>query len=379
MGHLQLKGITKRFQQDVAVDQVDLEVNDGEFVVLVGPSGCGKSTTLRMIAGLETISEGELQLNGTRLNDTHSSKRNMAMVFQSYALYPHLSVFENIAFGMKVRRVPKSVIKQKVDEAARILQLEHLLKRKPRELSGGQNQRVALGRAIVREPQVFLMDEPLSNLDAQLRAHMRVEIKELQQRLKATMVYVTHDQVEAMTMGDKIVVMRAGKVQQIGSPIELYNRPQNRFVGEFIGSPPMNFIQGQVLQENHAVKLQVEDQYLSLPELSDSMKAKMGQAVIVGMRAENIRISHPDEAYTYPCRVKNIEILGGETLVFFQFGPETWTAKLAGQYPLVRESMIHIQLRPEHMHFFDAATEQRLEIEDEEERSQIKSMGEYDQ
>jgi len=361
MGILQLNNLTKRFNDVIAVDQVNLEVNEGEFVVMVGPSGCGKSTTLRMIAGLETITEGDLFLNGRRLNQVHSSQRNMAMVFQSYALYPHMSVFENIAFGMKVRKVPKQKIKEKVLHAAKILQLEPLLDRKPKELSGGQNQRVALGRAIVREPEVFLMDEPLSNLDAKLRTHMRTEIKELQRKLKATMVYVTHDQIEAMTMGDKIVVMNQGKVQQIGSPIDLYNKPINRFVGEFIGSPPMNFIEGTLVEEENQLRLKMEEQSIFLSkDITIPLRQYIGKKLLMGMRAEDIYLADSTEAYTYQFPIINLEVLGGESLIFFQFHQKIWIAKLYGQYIYRNGESIKLKLQPSKIHLFEKESEWRL-------------------
>ncbi len=361
MGHLQLVNLSKRFNDVTAVDNVNLEVNDGEFVVMVGPSGCGKSTTLRMIAGLESISDGDLLLNTTKLNDVHSSERNMAMVFQSYALYPHMSVYENIAFGMKVRKTPKHEIKEKVMQAAKILQLEPLLDRKPKELSGGQNQRVALGRAIVRDPEVFLMDEPLSNLDAKLRTHMRTEIKELQRKLNATMVYVTHDQVEAMTMGDKIVVMNQGQVQQIGSPIDLYNKPMNRFVGEFIGSPPMNFIEGTVVEENEELRLKLEQYSILLSkERGIPLRKYIGKALLMGMRAEDIYIAEENETVVYEFPVINVEVLGGESLIFFHMNNKTWIAKLYGQYLFANGDKIKLKLQPSKIQLFDKETEQRL-------------------
>src|SRR5438477_9947716 len=246
MASLRLKGIVKRYDATTVIHGIDLEVEDGEFVVFVGPSGCGKSTLLRMISGLEAVSEGDLLLDGHRVNDVSAAQRGLAMVFQSYALYPHRSVYQNMAFGLETIATPRSQIDAKVQEAAKLLRLETLLDRRPRQLSGGQRQRVAIGRAIVREPTIFLFDEPLSNLDAELRVQMRTEITALHQRLKTTMIYVTHDQVEAMTMADRIVVLRAGRVEQIGTPLELYNRPDNRFVAGFIGSPQMNFLSGRI-------------------------------------------------------------------------------------------------------------------------------------
>src|SRR5579871_4130568 len=254
MAEVSCRKVVKNYDGGVqAVKGIDLEIADQEFVVLVGPSGCGKSTTLRMIAGLEEISDGEIWIGGDVVNDVPPRDRDIAMVFQNYALYPHMSVFDNMAFGLKLRKFPKDEIKRRVDEAARILDIAMLLERKPRALSGGQRQRVALGRAIVRHPQVFLFDEPLSNLDAKLRVQMRVELKKLHDRLGTTAIYVTHDQVEAMTLGDRVVVMRDGRVQQVGEPLELYNQPANRFVAGFIGSPAMNFARVSVAEENGAI------------------------------------------------------------------------------------------------------------------------------
>ena len=254
MATVELKNLTKIFEGGVtAVDDVKITVNDKEFVVLVGPSGCGKTTTLRMIAGLEEITKGELYIDGNLMNDTPPKDRDIAMVFQNYALYPHMSVYENMSFALRIRKYPKEEIKTRVQEAAQILNIEELLKRKPKALSGGQRQRVAVGRAIVRKPKVFLFDEPLSNLDAKLRVQMRAEISSLHTRLNATMIYVTHDQVEAMTMGDRIVVLRDGLVQQVGSPLDLYNNPRNRFVASFIGSPPMNIMTSDIKEEGGKV------------------------------------------------------------------------------------------------------------------------------
>ena len=256
MAKVELKGIGKIYDGGVrAVENANITIEDQEFVVFVGPSGCGKSTTLRMVAGLESISEGDLFIDGERMNDVPPKDRNIAMVFQNYALYPHMTVYDNMAFALKIRKVDEQEIKRRVQEAARILDIERLLDRKPKALSGGQRQRVAVGRAIVRDPKVFLFDEPLSNLDAKLRVQMRAEISDLHSRLKATMIYVTHDQVEAMTMGDKIVVMKDGKVQQIGAPLYLYNHPINKFVAGFIGSPPMNFLSVKVVEQDGAVAI----------------------------------------------------------------------------------------------------------------------------
>jgi len=307
-----------------AVSSIDLEVDDHEFVVLVGPSGCGKTTALRMIAGLEEISEGQLRIGDRVVNDVPSRDRDIAMVFQSYALYPHLSVYENIAFGLRVKKVPKEEIDRRVREAARVLDLTEWLKRKPRNLSGGQRQRVAMGRAIVREPAAFLMDEPLSNLDAKLRVAMRAEIARLQSELGVTTIYVTHDQVEAMTMGDRVAVMRRGELQQVAPPQELYDRPVNVFVGGFIGSPAMNLLQGRIEDGNgHGPLLRLGDQTLALDrELLDerpALRAWVGRDLIAGIRPEELHDaeleSDAPEDRRLRMRVQLREALGSEVIV----------------------------------------------------------------
>ncbi len=304
MASLKLKHIYKRYSDNVlAVSDFNLEIEDKEFIVLVGPSGCGKSTTLRMIAGLEEISEGELYIGDTLMNDVAPKDRDIAMVFQNYALYPHMTVYDNMAFGLKLRKTPKDQIKRRVEAAAEILDITHLLDRRPKALSGGQRQRVALGRAIVREPKVFLLDEPLSNLDAKLRAQMRTELSKLHNNLGTTFVYVTHDQTEAMTMGDRIVVMKDGLVQQVDTPQNLYEKPCNVFVAGFMGSPQMNFIDAKLVSRNG--KLAVEFGFVDgkpkycvdIPEgkiKGDSMKAFIGKEVILGIRPEHL---HDDEMF----------------------------------------------------------------------------------
>src|SRR5215204_6591087 len=284
--------VTKRYGDVTAVDDLNLEIADGEFMVLVGPSGCGKTTSLRMIAGLEEISEGQLRIGDRVVNDVAPKDRDIAMVFQSYALYPHMSVRDNLAFGLKLRKVPKADIEKRINEAAGILQLEKLLDRKPKELSGGQRQRVALGRAIVREPAVFLMNEPLSNLDAKLRVQTRAEIARLHQRLRTTVVYVTHDQVEAMTMGDRIAVMNFGVLQQVGPPQDLYERPVNKFVAGFIGSPAMNFINVRAEKANGTVTLKNEALELPVPDrLKDIVAAADGELTL-GVRPEHFELAN---------------------------------------------------------------------------------------
>ena len=296
MAGLSLRGIYKKYAGNVvAVSDFNLEIEDKEFIILVGPSGCGKSTTLRMIAGLEEISEGELYIDGKLMNDVSPKDRDIAMVFQNYALYPHMTVYDNMAFGLKLRKVPKAEIKQRVEEAARILDISHLLDRKPKALSGGQSQRVALGRAIVREPKVFLLDEPLSNLDAKLRAQMRTEISKLHQRLGTTFIYVTHDQTEAMTLGDRIVIMKDGFIQQIGTPQDVFNHPHNIFVAGFIGTPQMNFFDAKLSKEGGKYVVSVGGIKV---ELSQEKQAALSardvspQDVTLGVRPEHIQLSN---------------------------------------------------------------------------------------
>ena len=292
MASLSLQNVSKIYENGFeAVKDFNLEIEDKDFIIFVGPSGCGKSTTLRMIAGLEDISKGTLRIDNKVVNNVEAKDRDIAMVFQSYALYPHLTVYDNMAFGLKLKKVPKEVIDEKVKYAAKILDLEKLLDRKPKALSGGQRQRVAMGRAIVREPKVFLMDEPLSNLDAKLRVQMRTEISKLHERLGATMIYVTHDQTEAMTLGTKIVVMKDGIVQQVDTPQNLYNYPQNKFVAGFIGSPQMNFIDATVCKKGNKIALKVGDYELELPEAKGKILASsgyIGKTVSMGVRPENV-------------------------------------------------------------------------------------------
>ena len=321
MAKVELKGIGKVYDGNVrAVDNANITVDDQEFVVFVGPSGCGKSTTLRMVAGLEEISEGELLIDGELMNDVPPKDRNIAMVFQNYALYPHMSVYDNMAFGLKIRKTEKAEIERRVNEAARILDIEKLLDRKPKALSGGQRQRVAVGRAIVRNPKVFLFDEPLSNLDAKLRVQMRAEISDLHHRLKATMIYVTHDQIEAMTMSDKIVVMKDGKVQQIGSPMYLYNHPINKFVAGFIGSPPMNFLTVKIVEKNG--KLVADEGSFEITptaEQAKTLKDYIGKEVTFGIRPEDVEyVKAPASENNMQMKISVIEPLGAETNLFLQ-------------------------------------------------------------
>ncbi|MFZ2782432.1 MAG: sn-glycerol-3-phosphate ABC transporter ATP-binding protein UgpC [Rectinemataceae bacterium] len=315
MAKVELKKVGKVYEGNVrAVEDTNITIHDKEFVVFVGPSGCGKSTTLRMIAGLEDITEGEIFIDGKLVNDVPPKDRDIAMVFQNYALYPHMTVYDNMAFGLKIRKIPKDQIEKRVREAARILDIEKLLERRPKALSGGQRQRVAVGRAIVRNPKVFLFDEPLSNLDAKLRVQMRAELIELHDRLQATMIYVTHDQVEAMTMGDKIVVMKDGKVQQIGSPLYMYNNPINKFVAGFIGSPPMNFLTvkvveqgGQILIDEGSFKLSPDANHVEL------LKPYVGKEVSFGIRPEDLDVANQLlEIGVIKATVTVVEPLGAE-------------------------------------------------------------------
>ena len=365
MASLSLKNICKVYPNGFeAVKDFSLEVEDQEFIIFVGPSGCGKSTTLRMIAGLEEISSGELKIDGRVVNDVEPKDRDIAMVFQNYALYPHMTVFDNMAFGLKLRKVPKDEIKKKVEEAAKILDLEKLLDRKPKALSGGQRQRVAMGRAIVRNPKVFLMDEPLSNLDAKLRVQMRSEIASLHNRLKATIIYVTHDQTEAMTLGTRIVVLKDGVIMQVDSPQKLYNEPNNLFVAGFIGSPQMNFIDAVCKVEGERVTLNFEKTSVVLPPA----KAKKlidggynGKTVVMGIRPEDIGDSQIEiEAHkdaVFETDVTGYELLGSEVLLYFNVAGTAMTAKVDSRTTARMGDHITLAIDPEKIHCFDKETE----------------------
>ncbi len=339
MASLQLKHIVKRYGATTVVYGIDLEVRDGEFVVFVGPSGCGKSTLLRMISGLESVSEGDLMIDGQRVNDVSAGQRGLAMVFQSYALYPHMTVYQNMAFGLENIRTPQADIDAKVQTAAKLLQLGPLLERRPTQLSGGQRQRVAIGRAIVREPTIFLFDEPLSNLDAELRVQMRTEITALHERLKTTMIYVTHDQVEAMTMADKIVVLRGGKIEQVGAPLDLYNAPANKFVAGFIGSPRMNFLTGKiaaVAADGVRVALAASASGVSgatgaaIPVRGDGAAADA--AVTLGIRPEHIVLGRGGANYLrVDAAIEQLEQLGATSFLYCSLpGGEKLTVQVAG-------------------------------------------------
>ena len=368
MASLSLRGIYKIYPGDVcAVKDFNLEIADKEFIVFVGPSGCGKSTTLRMIAGLETISKGELYIGDTLVNDVEPKERDIAMVFQSYALYPHMSVFDNMAFALKLRKVPKAEIEKKVTEAARALEIEHLLDRKPKALSGGQRQRVALGRAIVRDAKVFLMDEPLSNLDAKLRVQMRTEISKLHHKLQTTFIYVTHDQTEAMTMGTRIVVMKAGIVQQVDTPQNIYNYPANKFVASFIGSPQMNFIDGKLSFEDGKVYATFDGEKILLPE---EKAKKLNEALLkdkvvtFGIRPEHLSdndeliAAHPGSIVKG--HVEVIELMGSESYIYTKCGNSQMNVKVEGSTELKIGEVASLYLNTEKLHVFDKETELRI-------------------
>ena len=352
MTALSLNNIHKKYGEVVAMKGIDLEVQTEEFIVLVGPSGCGKSTLLRMIAGLEEITAGEMTMDGVRMNDVEADARGLAMVFQSYALYPHMTVADNMGFALKMAGVPKEERHQKVLAAAKILQLEKLLDRTPRQLSGGQRQRVAIGRAIVRRPKIFLFDEPLSNLDASLRVQMRIELAELHRKLKATMIYVTHDQTEAMTMADRIVVLRDGVIEQSGTPLELYNRPANTFVAGFIGSPKMNLIEAEVAeQSNGTARLRLADNSYIL--LLGQPGLASGRKLTVGVRPEKFA---QDDAGTIAGLVAVVEHLGGETLCYVDIGPNTrLTVKLEPMSTVKVGDALRLSLQVGGALLFDAA------------------------
>ncbi len=353
MANVTIKDVIKRYGSVQVMHGVSVDIDDGEFVVLVGPSGCGKSTLLRMLAGLEEISDGTISIGDRVVNDVLPKERDIAMVFQSYALYPHKTVYDNISFPLKMAKRPQSEIDEKVTKAAGILDLTNYLKRYPKELSGGQRQRVAMGRAIVRDPKVFLFDEPLSNLDAKLRVTMRIEIKELHQRLGTTIVYVTHDQIEAMTMADKIVVMRDGRVEQIGSPLDLYDKPNNTFVASFIGSPSMNLVHGRVASEaGKQIFVSESGLKLPLPEVT----AQEGQEIIYGVRPEHIQIGKGG----VDMEVVVVEPTGSETQIFAKSGKDLVDALVKERISARPGSKMGFMINSDDVHLFDKKTEQRI-------------------
>jgi multiple sugar transport system ATP-binding protein len=360
MARVLIRNLNKKYDEVHAVKGVNLEIRDREFVVLVGPSGCGKTTTLRMVAGLESITSGDVLIGDTVVNDLPPMDRDIAMVFQNYALYPHMSVYDNMAFGLKMRKFARPEIERRVREAADILGIEDYLKRKPRQLSGGQRQRVALGRAIVRHPQVFLFDEPLSNLDAKLRVQMRVELKKLHDRLGTTAVYVTDDQVEAMTLGDRVVVMKDGLVQQVGEPLELYNRPANRFVAGFIGSPAMNFAKVSVAEENGAICAVNEGMRLTLPPLLGArLRAHVGQEVTLGIRPEDLSVVPGGESdgLSFPAVVEVIERLGSQILLDVKVGSGAMVVAVEPTMQTKVREQLRLALDAQRLHFFDGRSE----------------------
>jgi multiple sugar transport system ATP-binding protein len=366
MAQVSLKNVCKVFGANVkAVDNVNMGIENKEFMVLVGPSGCGKSTTLRMIAGLEEISSGDIYIGNKKVNDVPAKDRDIAMVFQNYALYPHMTVFENMSFGLRLRKIPKSEIKQRVDDAADILGIKRLLHRKPRELSGGERQRVAVGRAIVRKPMVFLFDEPLSNLDAKMRVQMRTEIHKLHIRLQTTIIYVTHDQIEAMTMGDRIAVMKDGVLHQVADPISVYDHPKNKFVAGFIGSPPMNFMKGKIIKKEGRLYF---DEGKILVKLVDDMRQKMNsyvdKEVFFGIRSEDIydklfvSEAPPENIVRVNCEV--YEPMGSEVYLYLNTGKHTFIARVgAHDRPKINQEM-DLVFDMSKVHFFDRDTEETI-------------------
>ena len=362
MAEIKLKGIQKVYSGGVvAVHDVNLDIDDKEFIILVGPSGCGKSTTLRMIAGLEEISSGELYIDGKLVNDVAPKDRDIAMVFQSYALYPHMTVYKNMSFGLELEKMPKDEIKKKVTEAAKILHIEQYLDRKPKALSGGQRQRVALGRAMVRNPKAFLLDEPLSNLDAKLRTEMRAEIIKLHQRVATTFIYVTHDQMEAMTMGDRIVVMKDGFINQVDTPQNLYDKPCNMFVASFIGSPQMNFFNVAIKEDGGKVKMEFGGKDIALPgEKGEKLLPYIGKTVVMGIRAENIKDDGGDDATTVEMDVEMTEQMGSETFVYLLYRDQRFTAKMPPSTRARAGEKLSVRLEVEKTHFFNPDTEETI-------------------
>ncbi|MBN2897689.1 MAG: sn-glycerol-3-phosphate ABC transporter ATP-binding protein UgpC [Clostridia bacterium] len=366
MSKVSIKGLEKVYPNGFqAVHGIDLEIKDGEFMVFVGPSGCAKSTTLRMIAGLEEISRGSIVIGDRVVNDVQPKDRGIAMVFQNYALYPHMSVFDNMAFSLKMKKMDKSEIKKRVEEAATILELESVLDRKPKQLSGGQRQRVAVGRAIVRNPEVFLFDEPLSNLDAKLRVNMRVQLSQLHQKIGTTMIYVTHDQVEAMTMGDRICVMNLGKIMQVDTPLNLYHAPQNKFVAGFIGSPSMNLLEGEVIDNKESLHIKIGGIELALPE--DKAKKIMdyvGKKVWFGCRPEYINLGAEESNDTVKGTIQVLEHMGNESYIHFDVLGNRFTSRIdsldSKDLRVGREQIFQMDM--DKCHIFDYSTEENISL-----------------
>ncbi len=376
MADVVLRGLSKTYDGEiVAVSNVDIEIGHGEFVVLVGPSGCGKSTTLRMIAGLEEVTEGEILIDGQVVNEVRPKDRDIAMVFQNYALYPHMTVYQNMAFGLRLRKFGNDEIEHRVQDAAGILGIADLLDRRPKELSGGQRQRVAVGRAIVRKPKVFLFDEPLSNLDAKLRVQMRAEISKLHAQIDATMIYVTHDQVEAMTMGDRIVVMKDGIVQQIDQPLHLYNRPTNKFVAGFIGNPGMNFFRGKIVAD-HGGDLVFDDGVLNLrlpSQVKGALKARIDREVILGIRPEHIRnpetMGREAQVETISARVEVVEPMGNDVYLYLNTGTSSFVARVEPDHLPDVHDEVSLAVAVDKIHYFDETSEVNVALDLEEVRS----------
>jgi multiple sugar transport system ATP-binding protein len=354
--------VGKKYGNVVAVEDLSLAVDNGEMLVFLGPSGCGKTTSLRMLAGLESITSGRILIGDTIVNDLPPRSRNVAMVFQSYALYSHLSVYENLAYPLKVRKLKKNEIRRRVIEVAEIIQISELLDRKPREISGGQRQRVALGRAIIREPAVFLMDEPLSNLDAKLRLHMRAELKRFQRDLETTTIYVTHDQAEAMTLADRVAIMSNGRLQQIGPPKEVYNRPANMFVAGFLGSPPMNFLKVNVESRDDQLRFKSTSVDLPVPKAwaSELGAANGGRGLVLGIRPEDVTVSPNEQPYAIPAEVYVVEDLGNERLVDLRVDGQPAVARVDGRFEPSIGDRVWISFSPDDSHVFDPTTEQQL-------------------
>lgn len=367
MSSISLKNVTKIYANDVrAVDNLSFEIEDNEFIVLVGPSGCGKSTVLRMIAGLEDITEGDIYLDRKRINDVPAKDRDIAMVFQNYALYPHMTIYENMAFGLKNKKIPKDEIRKRINEAAAILNIGDLFDRRPKELSGGQSQRAAVGRAIVRKPKIFLFDEPLSNLDAKLRVQMRVEISKLYNKLNTTMLYVTHDQIEAMTLGSKIIVMDKGIIKQIGSPLDLYNNPQNKFVARFIGNPAMNIFKGNLYREGDEIGFSNQLIEFIIPEEKREPLGKYnGKEVILGIRPEDLAPSHcppPPNPISnkHPINIDVVEPVGNEIFTYFSEKNITYCMRVPSSFEIRPQTSTPVIINADKIYFFDSDSGLRI-------------------
>jgi sn-glycerol 3-phosphate transport system ATP-binding protein len=358
MADVTLKNIYKSFGKTEVIHGISCDIKDGEFIAILGPSGCGKSTVLRMIAGLEVITDGDIAIDGKVVNQLEPADRDIAMVFQNYALYPHMTVYKNMAYGLKIRRMPKEEIDKRVLNAAKILELTEFLNRKPRQLSGGQRQRVAMGRCMVREPKVFLFDEPLSNLDAKLRVQMRLEIRNLQEELKITSIYVTHDQVEAMTLGDRLIVMHDGYAAQIGTPLDVYEHPATKFVAGFIGSPAMNFLNARLSPNGDSVEIPGN---VKLPLTNSGSSEHAGKEVILGVRPEHFEPAR-DEAATLHLTVDHVELLGADTLVYGRFAEDKTlsTLRLSDVQQLDKNTKLPLTVPPQKIHLFDRETGDRI-------------------